>query len=315
MPTNGGIIGPENIPVKIKSATALATTAFTSNGTLNSNANTEVADILVVGGGGGGSSESGQPYGGGGGAGGLLKVQEVALAAGSPFSVTIGAGGGQNSNGSDTTFANPVFPMVADGGGKGAADAGSAGGSGGCGGPAADAGGAGNSPASRFGGPQGNPGGAGSPQPNSPVASGGGGGGGSGGAGAAGSGNAGGGGGSGTDMTPFFGAAPQPVYGPTNGIYASGGGSSTYYGNNATPGGGGAGWDRQAGAAGGPNGTGANMNDGVANTGGGGGAGPGGDGGSGIVIVAEYSKPLKVSGMWKMNDVYEYETDNTWPSE
>ena len=49
--------------------------------------------------------------------------------------------------------------------------------------------------------------------------------------------------------------------------------------------------------------------------GGGGGAGPGGDGGSGIVIVAEYSKPLKVSGMWKMNDVYEYETDNTWPSE
>ena len=49
-----------------------------------------------------------------------------------------------------------------------------------------------------------------------------------GGAGAAGSGNAGGGGGSGTDMTPFFGAAPQPVYGPTNGIYASGGGSSTY---------------------------------------------------------------------------------------
>ena len=86
-------------------------------------------------------------------------------------------------------------------------------------------------------------------------------------------------------MTPFFGAAPQPVYGPTNGIYASGGGSSTYYGNNATPGGGGAGCDRQAGAAGGPNGTGANMNDGVANTGGGGGAGPGGDGGSGIVIL------------------------------
>ena len=38
-------------------ASALATTAFTSNGTLNSNANTEVADILVVGGGGGGSSE------------------------------------------------------------------------------------------------------------------------------------------------------------------------------------------------------------------------------------------------------------------
>ena len=73
-------------------------------------------------------------------------------------------------------------------------------------------------------------------------------------------------------------------------------------------GGGGAGWDRQAGAAGGPNGTGANMNDAVANTGGGGGAGPNGDGGSGVVIVAEYSKPLKVSGMWKMNDVYEYET-------
>ena len=130
MPTNGGIIGPENKPVKTKSA-VLATTAFTSNGTLTSNPATEVADIMVIAGGAGGSPATKQPYGGGGGAGGLLRSQNITMAANSPFSVTIGAGGASGSAGVDSVFANPAFPMNADGGGTGSTGTGSTGGSGG----------------------------------------------------------------------------------------------------------------------------------------------------------------------------------------
>ena len=67
MPTNGGVIGEDNAPTLTKES--LAVTAFTSNGTLSSNAATEVADIMVVAGGAGGSPADRQPYGGGGGAG------------------------------------------------------------------------------------------------------------------------------------------------------------------------------------------------------------------------------------------------------
>ena len=98
-------------------------------------------------------------------------------------------------------------------------------------------------------------------------------------------------GGNGLDVTPIFGASPQPFYGPTNGVYAGGGGGGSgrysisppgYPAGAGGSGGGGAGTDRST----------ATASAGTANTGGGGG-GSGffdahslaGAGGSGRVLI------------------------------
>lgn len=87
-------------------------------------------NLLVVGGGGGGgySTLSGIVCGGGGGGG--LVVGDFTVSPGTSYTVTIGAGGGQSTNGGNTTFGSLA---TARGGGFGASGEGR-GGSGGCGG-------------------------------------------------------------------------------------------------------------------------------------------------------------------------------------
>lgn len=110
--------------------------------------NPSTVEYLVVAGGGGGAADDG----GGGGAGGFLTGSGFSVSAGSPITVTIGAGGAgaTNPGGSDTAFAgsNSVFSSItATGGGAGhrgdAAPSKSNGGSGGGGGYSGGIGGTG----------------------------------------------------------------------------------------------------------------------------------------------------------------------------
>lgn len=84
-------------------------------------------DYIVVGGGGGNAYR----FGGGGGAGGFISKTSVALSPGT-YNVTVGAGGAENTNGSDSAF----YSSLAIGGGYGAGDTyrGAAAGMGGSGG-------------------------------------------------------------------------------------------------------------------------------------------------------------------------------------
>jgi hypothetical protein len=238
-----------------------------------STAPTNVEYLVVAGGGGSGI------FAGGGGAGGLLS-NTTSITLGTPYTVTVGAGGSGSSGTVDSTpvwgsnGANSVFGgIVASGGGGGASRqsgySGLAGRDGGSGGGA--------SPAdnnSQLGGNaipgQGTKGG-----DQVSVGWGGGGGGGAGAAGGNGSGNAAGNGGIGIESS-ISGTATY---------YAGGGGASTYSGGVPPAGTGGLG--------GGGNGTkvdNAAGGSGTTNTGGGGGGGgystgTGGSGGSGIVII------------------------------
>ena len=244
----------------------------------------ETVDYLVVAGGGTGGSPNFSSYeSGGGGAGGLRIASSFPISV-TAFPIIVGAGGAgapTGNNGSNSSFST----IISAGGGSGAGTTGlpdltgAAGGSGGGGGQGGGGvGGAGNTPP--VSPPQGNPGGNG----GTPGQAGGGGGSGT-------AGSTSGVGGSGTDVTPTFGASPQPFYqadnpdnGPSaGGIFAGGGGG-------ATPG-------KAGGPGGGANGsTNATAYAGTANTGGGGGGittpspactpgGSGGSGGSGIVII------------------------------
>lgn len=222
---------------------------------------TTTVEYLVVAGGGGGGDVSG----GGGGAGGFRTASNFAVTAGSPITVTVGAGGsgGVYNAGGMTNGSNSVFGSITSiGGGFGAGrypypngPLASSGGSGGGGMRDHQAGASGTSG-------QGNAGGSGS--------SAGGGGGGAASAGANNSGAVGGDGGNGTASS---------ISGSST-FYAGGGGGG---GNNNTPGAGGNG----GGGAGGINGAAGTA--GTANTGGGGGGGAndrsGANGGSGVVII------------------------------
>tara|TARA_R100001086_G_scaffold28943_1_gene13264 strand:+ start:1182 stop:2534 length:1353 start_codon:yes stop_codon:yes gene_type:complete len=248
---------------------------FTGPGTfcISSAGNALGSNILnytVVAGGGGGSGPSGRYENGGGGAGGYREANDsnakapfasstlasnVGLtAATGPLSITVGAGGGPNSAGSNSIFSS----ITSAGGGAG----GSAGGSGG-GGPSAASGANGNTPA--VSPPQGNPGGAGHP----------------------GSGRAGGGGGAGETgfPGPVSGQGGDGVSNSINDTLTArsggGGGSGGSPNPDAGPGGDG------GGAPGRPTSPGAGGSA-TANTGGAGGGGyngAGGSGGSGIVII------------------------------
>ena len=102
--SNGGIIGPENIPANTKNVTSITST--TPGGHTFHPATTKV-DYIMVGGGGGknppGIGNSGT------GAGGLITSGDVGSFAqpvtggGTTGAITIGAAGGGGSDGSDTS--------------------------------------------------------------------------------------------------------------------------------------------------------------------------------------------------------------------
>lgn len=99
------------------------------------------ADVLVVAGGGGG----GDMVGGGGGAGGIISTT-VNLSTGTTYTITVGAGGSLNSDGSNSTF--DTLTAIGGGGGQGNSSSGvngHDGGSGGGGGGGVVSGGAGTS--------------------------------------------------------------------------------------------------------------------------------------------------------------------------
>jgi hypothetical protein len=245
--------------------------AFLSSGTFTP-ATALSCDVLVVAGGGGGGNSQQYYAGGGGGAGGVLAFASQSITT-SGQTVTVGAGGAAETNGSNSQFASLTASV---GGGLGrnfSLGSGTTGGSGGA-----------NSGAATSG--QGNAAG---------TTTGGNGAAGGGGAGAAGS-NAtanpnGGAGGAGTTSVTNWGALTTAL--STTGLGVSnyiagggGGGGSPSYGSPTVAAGGSGG-----GGAGGINIAGTGQVAGTANTGGGGGGasnganGTGATGGSGLVII------------------------------
>ena len=231
------------------------------------NAAPSSVEYLVVAGGGGGGGSSSSGGGGGAGAGGYRTASNFSILSGTTYSVTVGAGGSTNTNGSNSVFSS----ITSTAGGRGGSNnSGASGGSGGGGGGlgnngAAGTAGQGNNGAnanSYIGGGGGGAGAVGSVAPGSNRSVGG--------AGGAGlqssiSGSAtfyagGGGGGSNSDQT-----IPRSLGGDGGGGYGAG-----YVGAQAEAGG-----------------------NGTTNTGGGGGGGSqsggtffsGGTGGSGVVII------------------------------
>jgi len=257
------------------------------NGTsdyMNSVATLPLIEYLVVaGGGGGGGGQYGGSAGGGGGGGGIRTGIGFPVSAGTPITVTVGAGGtggnygtgGPGGNGNPSAFSTITSLGGGGGGGysgttglNGAYSPGNTAGSGG-GGAFQQAGGLGTSG-------QGNNGGAGSYTGT---------------AGGTGSGLAGGGGGASGGGGGILGAA-----GGAGGAYSISGASVTYAGGgggsgigagvSGTPGGG-SGGSGGGGQGGGPTQV-TTPTSGTTNTGGGGGGhyvGTGGDGGSGVVII------------------------------
>jgi hypothetical protein len=112
-------------------------------------------DYLIVAGGGGGGGQ-GSNGGGGGGAGGYLSATSVTVSSGSPYAVTVGAGGAVGTTGSNG--ANSSFNSQTSVGGGGGGTSGGAGNSGGSGGGRGRDGG--SSPQTNGISGQGNPGGA-----------------------------------------------------------------------------------------------------------------------------------------------------------
>jgi len=71
-----------------------------------------IADIMVIAGGGGG----GDPVGGGGGAGGFQVFTNESLTPSTTYTITVGGGGAENTNGVNTSFGALTASV---GGGKG----------------------------------------------------------------------------------------------------------------------------------------------------------------------------------------------------
>jgi|GEM_PF-812320 len=113
---------------------------FTTNGTFTPNSAGSI-EALVVGGGGGGGDGSGSGYEAGGGGGGGVMYRSSFAVAGTIYPITVGAGGANCANGSNSIFST----LTAIGGGHGgtAPGAGTTGGSGGGGAHPATGGGAG----------------------------------------------------------------------------------------------------------------------------------------------------------------------------
>ena len=89
---------------------------YLESGTFIIDQDTEV-DFLVVGGGGGGSGgASGSNEGGGGGAGGLIYQEGITFKAGT-YTITVGEGGVEASNGEDSIISNMALAYGGGGGG------------------------------------------------------------------------------------------------------------------------------------------------------------------------------------------------------
>ena len=274
---------------------AAATTAVTATGASTWTCPTGVtsAEILVVAGGGGGRGGSDRPCLGGGGAGGIVHATAYPVTAGVVYDLSVGAGGGSNTNGTNSVFnvngeGSNTTVLTANGGGTGGGrnSAGSAGGSGGGGGggDGSPAGGATNQPTS-FGTPQiatgyGSAGASGGPAGAGENEQGAGGGGASG--------NNGKEGGNGLEFSSFSAYGTDTSNSPGGGYFGGGGGGSRQSsGGHGSGGYGGGGTGR----SGNPNSQ--NGGAGIANTGGGGGAaknngstsGVGGTGGSGFIGI------------------------------
>ena len=229
--TNGGVIGKKNE----SSFGKCAVSSKTSTGTFTAtNPGTRLGQVLIVSGGGGSGTLSG------GGAGGAKVFSSLPIPS-SGVAVTIGGGGAgpcgcPNASGTSTVFGS----TSTTGGGKGGLEGTAPNPSPATGTPGGSGGGAGllDAPTSTISGGtgvcgEGFPGG-GFTSPGGAA-----GGGGGGGAGQNGQtpflpgGNGKADGGAGLDITPFFGAAPQPVYLPNGtgvgatacGVIAGGGGS------------------------------------------------------------------------------------------
>lgn len=255
---------------------------FTSPGNFVTQEPTNNLDFIVIAGGGGGRTVDSSYAGGAGGAGGYIEKLNQPLNSGT-YPISIGNGGGLDSNGDNST----AFGETAQGGGHGGKSTPSPGNPGGSGGGGSGGGGGGDG--YNYPGPfqQGYPGNAGG--------SNGGAGGGGGGAGQQGGVWDGSGGGYGGDGKAAFSGDTgiPPAYGtpgPSAGRwFAGGGGGGTWspgYGSRGGPGGAGGGG---RGTFGGGSPT--PGSNGQTNTGGGGGGsgdpsgGPGTLGGPGIVIV------------------------------
>lgn len=256
---------------------------FTGNGTITF-PSPIFGNLLVVGGGGGGGANNGNNEGAGGGGAGEVGVGNVTFSA-LTYTVTVGNGGAQTTNGSATTFVSGSYSVISPGGGRGGtsisgynytgASGGSGGGATGYGTGGINAGGFNGTGTSTIPGITfyGNNGGS----QNVNTAGGGGGGGGGIGASAVGVSIGGNGG---------FGY----LWSVTNSYYGGGGGGG---GQAAVTNSGGQGGSGVGGSGGNDNTTNKNGSDGVANTGSGGGgahgssaSASGGSGGSGVVIVA-----------------------------
>jgi hypothetical protein len=246
---------------------------------------TSAVEYLVVAGGGSGGG-GGQTFaqGGGGGAGGYRTDTGFAVTAGTPITITVGAGGSTGSayyagnQGSNSVFGT----ITSRGGGRGgayetgqAASAGGSGGGGGTGGPSgtSSAGAAGNTPTTSPS--QGNTGGnANNPGTFNTIGAGGGGGGASA-VGAVGNGGVGG----------IGGAGSSSSISGSSVTYAGGGGG----GASSTGGSGGSSIGGAGGSGGGAGGAVGTINTGSGGGGGGaigsGGGSTGGAGGSGVVII------------------------------
>ena len=122
-PTNG----------MIRYNSTLGTNEIYQGGTWNSFSFSYQTEYLVVAGGGGGGG-LGDSAGGGGGAGGLLSGT-ITVSPNGAYTVTVGAGGGQNTNGSNSAYSSVTATGGGYGGknytGSGATLAGNSGGSGG----------------------------------------------------------------------------------------------------------------------------------------------------------------------------------------
>jgi hypothetical protein len=266
-----------------------------------------LVDYLVIAGGGGGGSERG----GGGGAGGYINSfnsetsgrgstseTNLSLTIATDYTVTVGAGGANNSSGSSSIF-DSITP---DGGGKGGSGTGSQiGSTGGAGGGGAALSGSNNAAGTTDQGYDGG-GSGGTTYPNGYYA---GGGGGAGSAGGNGAGTTGGGDGGSGLTSSITGTSVTRAGG-------GGGGAANSSFNPQGPGTGGSG----GGGAGAYNDTSGNGVAGTVNTGSGGGGGTGGGsgfggaGGDGVVIL-RYSDVYTISETTSGGNVLTFTTDST----
>ena len=109
--SNGGVVGVDNPPVE----QPITITTFNSSGTLTTTPYTTTLTYLVIAGGASGGGGA-QYVGGGGGAGGF-RTGPTPVSGGSPYPITVGAGGaavpvpnGQDGNAGSNSVMGTPYP-------------------------------------------------------------------------------------------------------------------------------------------------------------------------------------------------------------